>query len=490
MNAKRTIQALASALWLAHALSTPSLPQEMTPGDSGGVVEALVGTSFTYQGFLTQSGVPATGAWDFEFLLFDAAAAGAQQGGTVTVGDLSVAAGVFTATLDFGVGVFGGGARWLEIRVRPGASIGAYSSLTPRQFLAPSPMALSMPNVFTDEAVHFVGVGRDFRISGNEVFGVRSTGGADQYGGMYVETSDAAGWPFYGFATNGSFKAWTYYKPTDCDTPPCSLADAQGWKLYNAGIRLAVPDSGGLRIGPSSNYSLVIENTTGSDGIRVLDTGDDAIQIGNPPDVANYGVYIPSPGVSTYGLWPNTAVASGEWALYTVDNVQAGNVFAAGETQIARVAGDRPLLGGEVVAATGFGAGAFGGHDFLPHVVPAAGPDRLGVIGVVRSRMGLVARAGKQGDDAFALESLPGPAEPGDFVALTVRGVTFVRIDRAESVEAGQRLTVAEEEGSVRPLRTRSLEGMEVTEGTPVIGVALGAVDDESGLVPVYVKLP
>ena len=489
MNIQQPSLGIAGALLLA-ALTTPILAQSMTPGDSGGVVEALVGSGFTYQGFLTQSGATATGAWDFEFLLFDAAAGGVQQGSTVTVGDLAVTAGVFTATLDFGVAAFGGGARWLEIRVRPGASIGAYSSLTPRQFVAPAPMALSMPNVYTDEASNFVGVGRDFRISGNEVFGVRYTGGANQYGGMYVETSDATGWPFYGFATNGSFKAWTYFKPTDCDTPPCSLTDAQGWKLYNAGVRLAVPNTGGLRIGPSADYSLVIENTTGSDGIRILDTGDDSIQIGSPPDVANYGVYIPSPGVSTYGLWSNTANASGEWALYSVDNIQAGNVFAAGETQIARVAGDRPLLGGEVVAATGFGAGVVGAHDFIPQVVAAAGPDRLGVIGVVRTRMALVPRPGKEGEDAFALESLPGPAEPGDFVALTVRGVTWVRIDRAESVEAGQRLTVAEDEGTVRRLRTRSLEGMEVTEGTPVIGVALGPVDDESGLVPVYVKLP
>ena len=317
MNGKRTVIALANALLLGGAFATPALPQSMTPGDSGGVVEALVGTGFTYQGFLTQSGVVATGAWDFEFLLFDAAAGGAQQGPTVTVGDLATTAGVFTATLDFGAGVFGGGARWLEIRVRPGASIGAYSTLAPRQSVAPAPMALSMPNLYTSEATSFVGVGRDFRISGNEVFGVRYIGGADQYGGMYVETSDAAGWPFYGFATNGSFRAWTYYNGTTSD-----------WHLYNAGLRLTVPNEGGLRIGPSADYSLVIENTTGSDGIRILDTGDDSIQIGSPPDVGNYGVYIPSPGVSTYGLWSNTANASGEWALYSVDNIQAGNAVS------------------------------------------------------------------------------------------------------------------------------------------------------------------
>ena len=386
---------------------------------------------------------------------------------------------MFTATLDFGAGAFGGGARWLEIRVRPGASGGAYTTLSPRQALAPAPIALSLPNVYTDEATGFVGVGRDFQVSGNEVFGVRRVGGADQYGGMYVETSDAGGWPFYGYATNGAFRAWTYYNGTTGD-----------WSLYNAGIRMRVPSTGGLRIGPSADYSLVIENTTGSDGIRILDTGDDGIQIGSNPDIPNYGVYLPSPGVTTYGLWPNTSNASGQWALYTVDNIEAGNVFAAGMTQIARVGGELALQPGDVVAASGFATGVPGAQDFVPSVVPAAQPDRLGVIGVVRSRMALLPKPGKEGADAVALESVPGTAAPGDFVALTVRGVTLVRAEGAGPIEAGQRLTLAEVDGTVRPLRTRSLDGMEVTEGTPVVGVAVGAADEDSGLVPVYVALP
>ena len=79
MNIQQPSLGIAGALLLA-ALTTPILAQSMTPGDSGGVVEALVGSGFTYQGFLTQSGATATGAWDFEFLLFDAAAGGASDG--------------------------------------------------------------------------------------------------------------------------------------------------------------------------------------------------------------------------------------------------------------------------------------------------------------------------------------------------------------------------------------------------------------------------
>ncbi len=464
---------------LGGAGVAPLAAQAMAPEDAVESPAVAVGTAITYQGLLTQAGSPAAGIWDFEFLLFDAAAGPAQLGSTVTVGDLAVSAGVFTATLNFGVGVFGGGARWLEIHVRPGASGGAYTTLSPRAPLTPAPIALSLPGVYADEALSFVGVGRSFRVSGNEVFGVRAVTGADTYGGMFVETSNAGGWPFYGYATNGSFRAWTYYNGTTGD-----------WYLYSAGIRLRVPSSGGLRIGPATDYSLVIENTTGSDGIRILDTGDDSIQIGSGTDVANYGVYIPSPGVSTYGLWSNTSNASGEWALYSVDNIQAGNVFAAGMTQIARVGGEVPLEAGDLVAASGLATGLAGAQDLLPLVVPAAQPEHPGAIGVVRSRMGLVSRPGKEGADAFALESLPGPAKPGDFVALTVRGVTLVRSDGGESIAPGERLTVGERDGAVRLLQTRTLDGMEVSEGAPIVGVAVGSIDEETGLVPVYVMLP
>ena len=192
---------------------------------------APVGSGFTYQGQLKVSGAPANGQFDFVFELYDASAAGVQVGGTITRENVLVSNGLFTTKLDFGVGAFGGGARWLDIAVRPGASTGAVTPLAPRQELTPAPYASALPNVYTDEGTNFVGVGRDFRISGNEVFGVRYTGSPNQYGGMYVETSDAAGWPFYGYATNGSFRAWTYYNGAIGD-----------WFLYNAGIRLHVPN--------------------------------------------------------------------------------------------------------------------------------------------------------------------------------------------------------------------------------------------------------
>ena len=101
---------------------------------------APIGTSFTYQGYLTDGGSPADGEYDFQFMLFDAASVGSQVGVTATEENLDVVEGYFTVELDFGA-VFDGTALWLEIWVRPGASTGVYQQLLPRQPLTAVPYA-------------------------------------------------------------------------------------------------------------------------------------------------------------------------------------------------------------------------------------------------------------------------------------------------------------------------------------------------------------
>ncbi len=447
-------------------------------GGSGPTVgEAVVGTGFTYQGYLDNGGSAANGLYDFQFKLYDTGAAGTQIGPTLTKNAVNVSQGLFTVPLDFGTGAFGGGARWLQIGVRP-AGGGAYTTLSPRQELSPAPSALSLPNVYSDESINFVGVGRNFRISSNEVFGVRYEGAANDYGGMYVETANPNGWPFYGYATDGSFHAWTYYNGT-----------SGTWHLYNAGLRLSVHNEGRVVIGPSADYSLVISNTTGSDGIRVYDTGDDAIQLGSDPDYSNYGLYIPSPGVSTYGLWPNTADPNGEWALFTVDDIEAGTVTFSGLSLVARVTGEEALTAGDVVAVTGAGDPLPGAQSRLPFVRRANGAEYSGVIGVVQRRMVWEVAPGKEDEGAMSLQSSTGPAQPGDYVSLVVFGVTEVKVDAGATIAAGDRVTASDSAGSVRALQTRSVDGMTVTEGGQVVGIALEAPEAGRETIAVFVTL-
>lgn len=248
-------------------------------------------------------------------------------------------------------------------------------------------------------------------------------------------------------------------------------------------------NEGGLRIGPSADYSLVISNTTGSDGVRIYDTGDDAIQIGSSPDYSNYGVYIPSPGVSTYGLWPNTENALGEWALYTVDNIEAGNVLVSAFSLVAQVTGPDDLSAGDVVAVTGMGESLPGGHDSLPLVRLADGTTFTGVIGVVTSRRVWEVAPGKEAEGEMSLQRADGPAKPGEYVSLIIYGVTQVKVDPNAAIVAGERLTAADLPGQARALRTQTLNGMLVTEGAPVIGIALAAPTKGQTTIPVFVTL-
>lgn len=100
------------------------------------------GTAFTYQGRLNDSSNAASGNYDLQFKIYDAATAGNVVGSPLTNAPTGATNGLFTVTLDFGSGVFTGPARWLEIGVRTNGSAAAYSTLTPRQALTASPYAV------------------------------------------------------------------------------------------------------------------------------------------------------------------------------------------------------------------------------------------------------------------------------------------------------------------------------------------------------------
>jgi len=76
------------------------------------------GTAFTYQGRLTDGTNAASGNYDLRFSIFDVPAGGSSIAGPITNANVSISGGLFTATLDFGTGVFDGSPRWLQIGVR------------------------------------------------------------------------------------------------------------------------------------------------------------------------------------------------------------------------------------------------------------------------------------------------------------------------------------------------------------------------------------
>ncbi len=149
MTRTRWLVVLIALLVLALGTGAVTAYKAQSPA-KGPTVASLMGTAFTYQGVLTDGGLPANGGYDLRFRVFDALTAGAQVGNTVLVENKTVTNGLFTVLLDFGPGVFTGDARWLQIEVRPGADVdpAPYTLLSPRQELTPTPYALYAANAW------------------------------------------------------------------------------------------------------------------------------------------------------------------------------------------------------------------------------------------------------------------------------------------------------------------------------------------------------
>jgi len=130
-------------------------------------------TGFTYQGKLTDTGLPGNGLYDFQFKLFDAVSGGAQQGGPVSVNAVQVTTGIFTAQIDFGAcpTCFNGAARFLEIGVRLNGSL-TFITLNPRQQVTANPYAIRSLNSATADGLSITCVGC---ISSNQIQSIQGS---------------------------------------------------------------------------------------------------------------------------------------------------------------------------------------------------------------------------------------------------------------------------------------------------------------------------
>ncbi len=156
------------------------------------VAAASVGTAFSYQGQVADGGRPADGRYDLRFGLYSLVGGGTPIGRIVTNENVSVSDGLFTTTVDFGRSVFDGTEYWLELGVRAGTNTGAFTTMTPRQLLTPTPYALHATQAggVTDGALtgaalqngavvrSINGLRDNFSIVGGEGVMVNTTGGS------------------------------------------------------------------------------------------------------------------------------------------------------------------------------------------------------------------------------------------------------------------------------------------------------------------------
>ena len=194
---------------------------------AAGMVQA---EPFVFQGSLSDGGMPAEGAYDFQFFLYDAEIGGNEIGSVNVLDDLLVSNGSFNAELDFGADAFDGSERWVAIVVRDGGSTGTYTPLSPRAKIGNAPQAsfanksgeaVTLSDPFWTQAPGILYFGEDngtdqFFINRNrdveatDIFVVHSA--MNGPGGMTL-SSFANGMPYYGYATGGFSRAKTYYDP-------------------------------------------------------------------------------------------------------------------------------------------------------------------------------------------------------------------------------------------------------------------------------------
>jgi hypothetical protein len=243
------------------------------------------------------------------------------------------------------------------------------------------------------------------------------------------------------------------------------------------GVHVYSSDLEGLLVSWADYHGLSIYSA-GSDGVRVSNAG------------AN-GVFVNSAGQD--GVYANTTRSDGEWGFETPDKISGSNVALSSLTVIAQVTGDRALAPGDVVAAVGVTDPLPDSTVSLALVQLANAATPSGIVGVVEGRMTLVHQPSDEDetdhDPIPMLRSADGAAQPGDYVALTVLGVAQVKIAEKTEIEPGQRLTISDVAGRARALRTETLNGMVVSEGTPVIGTALAAPQPGQDTIPVFVTL-
>ncbi len=164
--------------------------------------EAVIPSSFSYQGQLKKSGTPVSGSCDFIWDIFDVVSGGASLA-TDSDAAVAVSSGLFTVQIDVPGSVFDGRRLFLEIQVRCPSGPGIYTTLTPREPLYAAPFALGLrlpfAHTISNASAPIFSVTNSSASTNSPSFlgssaggdGVRglSTGGSNADNGVYGETN-------------------------------------------------------------------------------------------------------------------------------------------------------------------------------------------------------------------------------------------------------------------------------------------------------------
>jgi predicted small secreted protein len=301
---------VAVALLLAAGRTVAGLPV----GESELSVKAApLGTGFTYQGRLTDGGIPANGAYDFEFELYDAASGGTTLG-TLTVGNATVTDGLFTVQLNFGAEVFTGDARWLEIGVRPGDSSGAYTALSPRQALTAAPYALYAQRVAEHDHL-----GQTWTGSDNPLVVSGSFGGPD-YAPLVLSNSHTSGDGLRVVSAGGDGVSVGSAGNPSTTRPSTSDSGFEVQGAQGDGLYVGQADIHGVRVYAAGEDGVHVWSSD-RDGLRVWSAGEDGVHVESAGGYAGYfGGDVHITGAAT-GFFPRATWNSG-WVSISQEEVK------------------------------------------------------------------------------------------------------------------------------------------------------------------------
>jgi hypothetical protein len=242
------------------------------------------------------------------------------------------------------------------------------------------------------------------------------------------------------------------------------------------GVRVESTGDDGVWIYEAA-FSGVHVASAGRDGVLVQYAGDNGIQVGLPDqDTTSDGVEVNNPddeGVDVDGAGNNGIgiTNSTDWDILAYGDVRILGACNCKTAAFGQNVGATALEPGDIVAVRGVAHPELGQAPVVVEVSQAAGSD--GIIGVVAGRAEL-----DKASDEPGLVPREGPAQPGDYVNIITGGLAQVKASALTApIQEGARLTAAAETGYARPVKTVAVQGVQIAENTPILGVALESLE-------------
>jgi hypothetical protein len=301
--------------------------------------------------------------------------------------------------------------------------------------------------------------------------------GAEGYG-LWVGRAD-----WHGVAVDSANSVGVRISSAGVDGVYVASAGNDGISVGMAGSPTTTETSSeknGLEVAGAEGHGLFVGRAD-LDGVRVQSAKENGVMVWEPDFD---GVSVVNAGRD--GIWASAT----NWAGYFGGDVRiTGACDGCSLAAFARNAGEVTLEPGDVVAVRGMTRTDLQDPATVMEVGLATGPDAL--IGVVAGRAEPTRYESHQDEAETVRRLVPreGPAQPGEYVKITTYGLTQVKASAvAAPIQPGTRLTAADQAGHARVVKTVSVQGVQVAENTPVLGIALEGIEGGQGLIWVLVN--